>query len=193
MQTVASLAGWFDRSLAGTLQQYGLGTARATRRYLARLLARFAHNASFVDSAAGRAVHRPLAMHWADANAVDDAVARTGRLRRRGDLALFMCGVFPEYVSSRITGHDYYLAMGRSAYAELADLSGGNAAATWFELATGFADFAEALNVTVWGDGGRRDVLALYERWLAGGGTLARERLTALKIDPVPTQPHVRH
>lgn len=193
MQTIASLAGWFDRSLAGILQQHGVSAARTTRRYLAGLLAGFARSETLVTDAAGRAVHRTLAVQWAEAHAEQTPAARSRRLRGRGDLALFMCGVFPGYVSTRTSGHDYYLAMGCSAYTELADMTQGEAADTWSELAAGFADFAEALNVTVWGQGLACDPLSLYERWVAGRGELTRRRLAALNIDPVPLQSHVRH
>lgn len=194
MQPIASLAGWFDRSLAGILQQNGVNAARATRSYLAGLLAHFARSESLVASGAGRAVHRPLAEHWGEARAASGSPPSQPRaLRERGDLALFMCGVFPGYVSARVTGHDYYLAMGRSAYAELADMTSGAAADTWAELALGFPEFAEALNVTIWGDDRACDILSLYERWLAGRAALAHKRLAELGVDPLPLQTHVRH
>ena len=183
VQTIASLAAWFERSLSRTLQRHGLSAARTTVTYLAGLLERFGRPEPLVAGSAGRALHRPLAEHWIESRL--DAGSPSRALRRRGDLALFVCGVFPDYVSRRVTGHDYYLAMGRGAYAELAALAAGGDAVTWRELARGFPDFADALNAAVWGDGAPADPFTLYERWLAGNGRLARARFASLGTCPV--------
>jgi len=185
MQTIASLTTWFERSLSKTVQRHGLNAARTTVTYLAGLLERFARSETLVAGGRGRALHRSLAEHWIEARCGGEPSTVRRRLRRRGDLALFVCGVFPDYVSGRITGHGYYLSMGRSAYAELAALPPGDDAATWLELAHRFTDFAEILNTAVWGDQRPADPFVLYERWLAGSGTLARDRFATLGLVPV--------
>ncbi len=195
MQTVASLVNWFERALARTFRHHRLNTTNGTRAYLASLLAGFAQSGPLTDFAPGRAWHRPLTAYWTDAAL---AVSRAGRqeaLRRRGDIALFVCGVFPSYVSRRTTGHDFYLTMGRGAYAELAVASEGQESQRWSELAHGFPDFADALNMTVWGTRQEHSPLVLYERWLAGDGRLARSRLAEADISPLTDLPtsYVQH
>lgn len=194
MQTIVSLTNWFERALSKTVQRHGLNTARTTVTYLAGLLERFARADTLVTGARGRALHRPLAEHWIESRCGGEPSAVRRRLRHRGDLTLFVCGVFPDYVSGRASGHDYYLSMGRSAYAELAALPTEHQASTWLELARSFTDFAEVLNAAVWGDQHPADPLLLYERWLAGGGQLARDRFATLGLVPVGASGcHVRH
>jgi len=194
LQTIASLATWFERSLGRTLQRHGLSAARTTVAYLAGMLERFSRPGPLVEGSAGRALHRPLAEHWVTARLAPGPCERERELRRRGDLALFVCGVFPGYVSGRATGHDYYLAMGRGAYAALAEQRGDVSAHTWRELARGFPDFADVLHAAVWGENAPTEPLAIYDRWLAGGGRLTRARLAAAGLCPVPAPPgNVRH
>lgn len=186
--TTARLRIWFAHRLDGVFERRRMTVTNATHSYLAVLLTAFTQTPQLTGGACGRAVHRSLAERYFEAADSPASRLRREALRKRGDLALFVCGVFPGYVASRLVGQDYYEAMGRSAYAELAQQV--PAERTIFSaLARSFGSFADALGETVWGERAAADPLALYERWLAGGGTYVRERLAALDLTPVPAAP----
>lgn len=192
MHTTSSLSAWFEGGLSGIFNRREMGVASPTRSYLADLLATFAEASHLTRHARGRGVHRALTDWHLDACTARPAKRREA-LRARGDLALFVCGVFPGYVATRIAGHEFYSAMGRSAYAELSS-AGEAGSLTFAELAEHFASFSEVLGEAVWGRDAPWDPLALYERWLASGSAAARARLTDLGLSPVPAAPaDVRH
>lgn len=193
MYSVSSLRNWFDHALAAVFERHDLNFAAATRGYLSGLLEAFAGTPRLTERAPGRAAHRSLGEWYLQAALSPAPARRREALRTCGDLALFVCGVFPGYVSARVAGHDYYANMGRSAYAELSrELPTDRS--TFDTLACAFGVIADALGETVWGEDRQAGPLAAYERWLASESPLARERLAAYGIAPVPAaSPHVRH
>lgn len=185
MHTTACLQTWFERRLGSVFERRRITVAQATHSYLAALLTTFAGTPRLTDGACGRSAHRPLADCYFEAAGAASPCTRREALRRCGDLALFVCGVFPGFVTTRLVGQDYYRAMGRSAYAELAqEMPSG--CMVFASLASAFGRFADALSETVWGESAATDPLALYERWLTEGGGYARERLAALGLTPSP-------
>ena len=88
---------------------------------------------------------------------------------------------------------DYYIRMGGTAYGTLASTTPTGVrqrtfASVFHELAQKFGDFVEAIGEI--SDRGRRytprDILRLYERWLATGSERARQRLDELGVQLSP-------
>lgn len=101
--------------------------------------------------------------------------------RELGDQALYIGGFFPESLESKAVGVDYYRSMGGAAYGRVASL-GGPLAQMFHELAQRFedclrllGDVAEAARAA-----NTRDLIALYERWLANPTPHATRRLAQL-------------
>ncbi len=135
-------------------------------------------------------LHAPLAELLVEARSAPPE-ERVRRLRRLGDLALYVAGFFSEHLRRRLVDLDYYIGMGGGAYQSVAatlharalrDLSG-----LYEELAQKFAGFVDVfaeiseetrLNTNA-------DVLRLYERWQKTGSRWAAERLCEAGLLPM--------
>ena len=94
---------------------------------------------------------------------------RYGKLKRVGDTALFVSGIFMESVHRKLVSSDYYMQLGRTAYAHLSTLSPDAVPANPFaELAERFPDFVRVLSEISFRDLFRGDVhmLRVYTRWM---------------------------
>jgi hypothetical protein len=63
----------------------------------------------------------PLALMYGDAVQTQDPKQRASALRRLGDVALFISGIFNASLTRKPVGIDYYINMGGSAYGWLSD------------------------------------------------------------------------
>jgi hypothetical protein len=124
---------------------------------------------------------------------------RDRQLQRLGDVALFMAGFFPDFLARKPVDVDYYIRMGGAAYGSLADRASPSPrqdafGAVFAELADKFAAFVDAIGEIA--DLGRRytsrDIIRLYELWLATGSRRARTRLDALGVQFAAASP-ARH
>ena len=116
---------------------------------------------------------------------------RSRALRRLGDIALFISGVFSQSLNRRVVDVDYYVSMGGSAYSHLSDTirasrRGRSMSRMFGELASKFVAFVDVLGEVSEGPsrGNDLDVLRQYELWLRTGSNRAAERLRAAGIQP---------
>lgn len=100
---------------------------------------------------------------------------RVRKLKEVGDTSLVLAGFFAESLGRSLVDVDYYVSLGKSAYAQLArQLATGPRGAgprsiteVYGELAKNFPNFVEVLaEVKKRVDFGQSDVLRLYEVWL---------------------------
>lgn len=135
----------------------------------------------------------PLAHLLANAMEADNNRDCDRALQRLGDMALFMAGFFPDFLARRPVDVDYYIHMGGTAYGTLAERARCAAhnrvfADVFAELGSKFAAFVDVISEI--SELGRRysskDILRLYERWLATGSPRVRERLDALGVNVSP-------
>jgi hypothetical protein len=121
-------------------------------------------------------------------------------LRRVGDHALVICGIFPESLERSLVGPEYYQSLGRQAYRGAATLSprvtGTPAlAGVLTELADGFSAFAAVLAdialETIFRP--TDDLVGLYRRWHYGGSEAAVTQLAERGLLPVAPNPNARH
>ena len=167
----------------GSIASQGVGTTEECEFYLVSLLA------DRVGDPAG--AKAPLAFR-ALAAAEEADPRRT--LRRLGDDALFVAGVFPDSLTRSLVQADYYAAMGRTAYARVSSLEDRAALAALFaELAGKFGALCDVLNeVAARGNlGAVPNLLALYERFLRTGSDRARRLLAAEGILPAAVDPKI--
>jgi hypothetical protein len=191
---------FFKDSVGTALERQQVVADDHTIHYLVNMLTLFTRaDELFADAPEGRRLP-PLATLLAAAVEAPSARDSDRALQRLGDVALFMAGFFPDFFARRPVDVDYYIHMGGAAYSTLADrtrsVSHGRALAeTFAELADKFAAFVDVIGEIA--DLGRRytprDILRLYELWLATGSPRARLRLDALGVQVSPNAGTARH
>jgi hypothetical protein len=184
---------FFRDSLDAAIARQKLEADDHTVHYVVNLLALYTRADELYDEMpAGRGLP-PLATLFAAASEARSPRERHLALRRLGDLALFMAGFFPDALARKPVDVDYYIRMGGSAYGTLANSPAATTrerafTAVFRELAGKFGEFVEAIGEI--SDLGRRytprDILRLYERWLATGSARARQRLDELGVQLSP-------
>lgn len=180
---------FFRDSVDTALERQRVVADDHTIHYLVNMLTLFTRAEELYATAPGGRRLPPLATMLAEAVEAPSNRDSDRALQRLGDVALFMAGFFPDFFARRPVDVDYYINMGGAAYSTLADRSrcasyGRALAETFAELADKFAAFVDVIGEIA--DLGRRytprDILRLYELWLATGSPRARSRLDALGV-----------
>lgn len=189
--TNVNVQGYFHAQIEASLAHQQVALGSSTVHYLAKLLADFANPRQLFEQTAQGWELKPLAMHYADAVFAEGARQRNVALKRLGDIALFISGMFPGSLARKVVDVDYYAAMGGAAYRDLHALItlhlGDAVTPTPFaELATKFialidvlAEVAEESHLGI-----KHDVLRDYEVWLRTNSPRARNKLHRAGIVP---------
>ena len=182
---------YFKESLNSALSRQKIKAGEDTVFYIVNLLAWFAKAENLFPQSEFGASGQPLALTYAEAVEAKTQEGREAALRRLGDVALVVAGLFAASFSRKLVDIDYYIAMGGSAYGLLSEQSSSSVRARTFraifgELSSKFQSFVDALSEV--GDntplGSQTDVLRLYEIWMRTGSTYAAERLRRHGIEP---------
>lgn len=196
---VPSLTEFFRESVVAAMASNRVAVEDHTAHYVVSLLTLFARSEALYDPAEQGPGHRPLALMLADAVDAAPGDTRNQALRRLGDVALFIAGFMAEGLDRKSVGIGYYVRMGGGAYHVLSNslpaTARGRAFAPVFaELAGKFADVVDVLNeVRQAGTTSQdRDVLRLYESWLATGSRRAARLLRQAGIHPLEQPGGVR-
>lgn len=189
--TSASVQEYFRDQLCTSLHRQKVAVEESTQAYLINLLGAFTDPRQlFVDTPDGPDL-RPLAFLYADVVNAPTLERRNLALKKLGDVALFISGLFAGSLNRSLVDIDYYIAMGGMAYRDLHDLlkmrfDAPDYGPLFAELAVKFrvlvdvlAEVSEASHL-----GSQVDVLRLYEVWLRTGSDHARRRLHRLGIVP---------
>ena len=184
---------FFQEALQEAISRQKLYTCPETTLYLSNLLTVFIQTEHLFEHTPEGVMLKPLAGMYADAVEARSINERDNVLRRLGDVALFISGMFPQSLARSLVDVDYYINMGGSAYGFLAESSRISRTSKVFraifqELSDRFSEFVDILaevgdHTHLRHDG---DILRLYEIWLASGSSNAAEKLKKLGIQPVP-------
>ena len=116
--------------------------------------------------------------------ASSDQKHRMSVLRRLGDVALFISGLFNASLSRKSVGVDYYINMGVGAYGWLSDSLENNSSVplhheVFRELSEWFPQFVNILDEFADNSGlrGNKDLIALYELWLNNNDPRLAEKI----------------
>ena len=189
----ANVQEFFRDSLGAAIARQNLEADDHTVHYVVSLLSLYTRAEAIYDDGPSGPTLPPLATLFAAASEARSERARYVALRRLGDLALFMAGFFPDSLARKPVDVDYYIRMGGGAYGALATSPAASTRQRAFadvfrELASKFSSFVEAIGEI--SDLSRRytprDILRLYERWLATGSPRARQRLDELGVQLSP-------
>lgn len=154
--------------------------------YLADLLIQnMMSDAFFSKNSQGKLEDNVLATLYAEALQGDEENQRA-KLKRLGDVCMFVTGFFPESLQKKLVDIDYYFGMGGLAYSQLATLYLSEIVRNMFgELSAKFRIFSAILGELSDKSGlqSNSDVLALYERWVLTGDETLRKKLIELGIN----------
>ena len=189
--TETSLQEYFQASISDALENQNLEAGADTIHYVVNLLTSFSRADKLFDHTPDGMMIRPLALLYAEAVEGTTLDERNRALRRLGDVALFISGVFSQSLNRCAVDIDYYVSMGGSAYSYLSDMMRGTnrgraMSGIFDELASKFVDFVDVLVEVSEGPNCNNDmdVLRQYEIWLRTGSTRAADRLRAAGIQP---------
>jgi hypothetical protein len=170
----ASVDGFFYEVLNDALEAKHLEVTEPAGWYLVGLLGEFTR---------ARLPDEPLAVKLAQSQ-----VAGTGEriktLKEVGDTSLYVAGFFAESLSRKLVDADYYIGLGRGAYAELAGRLGSHSITEVYrELAENFPAFVEVLGeVKRRVDFAGADITRLYEQWVRTRDAWIEKKLRALGV-----------
>ncbi|MEM7543739.1 MAG: hypothetical protein AAF384_19455 [Pseudomonadota bacterium] len=183
---------FFSEQLAAATKHQSVDIDQRTFAYLIEMLTRFNDPRKLFDQTENGPDLKPLAMHYADAIGASNPSDRNAALRRLGDIALFVAGIFSNSLNRKVMDVDYYIAMGGAAYGSLHD-SFQTRSGTGAGLGRLFGELAKKfpLLVDVLGEiadmsslNSNRDLLRDYEIWVRTGSDRALSKLRRAGLEP---------
>lgn len=192
--TETSLQEYFQSSISDALDNQNVEAGADTIHYVVNLLTSFSRAEALFERTRDGVMVRPLALLYAEAVEGATAEERNRALRRLGDVALFISGVFSQSLNRCVVDIDYYVSMGGSAYSHLSETMRGTdrgraLSGIYYELASKFVAFVDVLGEVSEAPNCNNslDVLRQYEIWLRTGSERAAGRLRAVGIQPSRT------
>lgn len=187
----SSVTEYFHESIDAAMSNQSLEAEPTTVYYVVNLLTSFTRSENFYERSDDGLSLKPLALIYADALEGATPEERHRALRRLGDVALFISGLFSQSLNRKVVDVDYYIAMGGSAYGYLSNslrgtLHGEALSDVFDELSNKFTDFVEVLGEV--GDcsalSNDRDIMRAYELWIKTGSRRAARQLKNAGIYP---------
>lgn len=182
--------GFFQEALTDLIDQHHMEVGDNTVAYLTNLLTTFMRSDRFYEWTPQGPTLTPLAMLYGEVVRAPNRHYRQQMLRRLGDVALFVSGIFAESFQRKSYDVDYYIGMGGAAYSSLSDCFEGEAegrtqSQVFSELSERFADFVQLLTELCEQSDVKddRDILRWYELWLRTGSKGAERKLRGVGID----------
>ena len=184
-----SLRNYFHCFLLKGLYKQNIHAQDDTISYLTNLLVTFSRSETFIDQNQGRATHKPLAFYYSEAINSKSIYERDIAMRRLGDIALFICGLFSKSLSKKAVNIDYYVAMGGTAYSYLSEknhdhIQTKNNKNVFYELSNKFVDFVDILS-DLNKNQSDKNLLHVYETWLRTHSKKAKRILIENQILPI--------
>lgn len=180
-----SPAEYFRELVESVLDRQRINAAELTAFYVVNLLCGYVRLASG-DAALPGGGDEPLAIQLQRAMDAGGLQQRL-RLRRLGDVSLFVSGFFSDSLRRKLVDVDYYIAMGGYAYGSLSRIDDEDRFAPVFaELADKFVAFVDVLSEVSERSAltSNADLLRLYERWLRTGSRRNGQLLVERGIVP---------
>jgi len=189
--TFTDLRDYFTQELRAVLEKHRVPARDTSILYLASLLSRHIESEKFFgvgpDGKLTDTLLTDLYVQYLQARPEEKKVI----LQRLGDICLMISGYFAESIRGKLVDLGFYFGMGGTAYYNLANMvQESGSKETFDELSTKFESFSNVLGEMSERSGlqTNKDVLRLYERWIATGSDRLRSVLTEKGIAvPVKT------
>jgi hypothetical protein len=173
---------YFTESLETAFKYFHFEPHPLSRTYLVDLLERYmlSQNLFEVDQETGKFKRNTLAEMFLKAQNEPSAPMRIDMLKKLGDTSLYISGFFGDSLKRKLVDIDYYAEMGGVAYGSLAKSTSDQSMAEVFDcFSSRFIEFVDVLTYMsqksqVQTD---KDLLRLYDRYLATGSKLAEDQL----------------
>ncbi len=178
--TTSDVKTFFHESLASAMVNQNLHAREDTVVYVVNMLAGFTRTDHLYEWAQDGYSLRPLALLLGEAVEAQTAKHRQHALRRLGDVALFIAGLFADSLKRKVVDVDYYVSMGGTAYGCLSEAIRSSSAmdaggVVFEELSENFTGFVEVLEEI--GDSARisddADAIRWYDIWARTGSKRA--------------------
>jgi len=160
--------------------------------YIVNLLSSFTDSEVLFEYTPDGWTIRPLALLYAEAMDAGQSETRNLTLKRLGDVALFISGLYSDSLARKVVDVDYYIAMGCNAYGYLSSSTRNNIRwrplrEVFDELSSKFPFFVDVLNGVSDQTNFRNDsdVMRLYEVWQRTGSRHAENKLRQQGIHPI--------
>jgi len=172
--------GFFGEHVTEAMRDLRVEAAAETQAYLVDLLSEFSvpKKAEVLSASLAGLLQRAL-----DAKGPD----RLSRMQDLGDVALFICGFFPDSFDRRGLSRAYLVTMGGRAYLVLGQArEHGTRAQVFVELSDRFPDMARVLDEVRERTAmcSTRELVRLYERWQRSGSPALAARLRRRGLHP---------
>lgn len=188
--TSDSLQDYFVEHVDAAVQRQGAAVEDETRAYLVQLLTSFAQRDALLTDDLEDVLDRPIALQLLDAMN-GPSQRRFHRLRQIGDVCLYLTGYFSAALDRGVVDQRYYIDMGGGAYMRASNVLDGDRnpfRVLYADLAHRFDLFVDLLNdISERAFDEDRDILRLYDRFLATGSDRLAGRLQALGVSVTRT------
>jgi len=196
----ANVESFFHESITDSVSNQNVDVCDETVVYMTQLLTQYVRSEELFEEDEDGVQLKPLAILYCQAASEADYNARRDRLKRLGDLALFVSGWFAHSLERRKVGVNYYIQMGECAYDALSETRGESVRERVFarifqDLASNFSELRDVISeihMTV-DNRSNSDLLGLYELWQRSGSARAAALLRAEGIDVLPESDATRH
>lgn len=190
----------FSAALQSAARNQDVALRDVTATYLVNLLTEFGETSALAAVTDPNRHIKPLATLYGEALEAPTSEHRRRTLRKLGDLALFIAGIFSDSLNRKLVGVDYYIGMGEAAYCCVYDslqddARAKNVSTVFADLSAKFPLLVDLLNEISEMSGlkSRCDMLRTYELWQKTGSSRARKELQRAGIVPLPLHPRRAH
>jgi len=189
---------FFQEAVQSAVANQQVRAREETLCYIVHLLTGYLRADQLFNAGTEGLFMKPLALMYAEALEAPTVSDRDSSLKRLGDVALFISGLFSTSLGRSLVDVDYYIQMGGNAYGFLADSvrttrDTQTLKMVFLELSGQFAVFVDVLAEV--GEEGRlnnsTDIMRLYEIWQSTGSRRIAEKLLKLGIEPVSVRKHM--
>jgi len=180
--TAKSLKDFFHSAVKKTVDAHQIQGEDDTVWYLTQLLCNYTRTGQFLDYRSDGATLTPLADYYRQAVEAPSHYETRQHLQRLGDVAIFISSLFSGALNKKPINVGYYISMGESAYATLADTqardSRDRALQDIFkDLATRFEEYVIALSDIPSSGSESVDLLQQFTEWERTGHPMLAQRL----------------
>jgi len=191
---------YFKDRVSAAINNQKVSATEDTIYYIVNLLAQFVRADALFERTPDGISLKPLALIYIEALEAQTRDSRHSALRRLGDVALLISGMFSASLKRKLVSVDYYIGMGGCAYECLFNSMSGTSsrrmlAPIFGELASKFQLFVDVLTEVSDGSNLRapKDVMHLYEVWARTGSQRTADQLRRLGIEPLIGSVSLRH
>ncbi|MCB0389711.1 MAG: hypothetical protein KDD58_00400 [Bdellovibrionales bacterium] len=181
---ILDLNSFFSEMVSEAMNRRKLTTLPLVSKYLVDLLQSYIYSKNLE-------IENTLAEMYLKAMQEESQKIKFEKLKKLGDLSLYISGFFGDSLKRKVVDIDYYAEIGGRAYDCLATESHENLySRVYEEISVKFLDFVDVLTLISQKSlvQSNEDLLRLYDRYITTGSELAKEQLLEKGLIPTETK-----